>query len=107
MVLHIEKVVQFITENKTKNTLILHFHQTYVPVQSGRLSLTNVVTLISLTEVDMSLTEVVTLISLTEVTLPGIPQDRVASKLLPQNSSNLWESFLICATTISPPKSMK
>jgi hypothetical protein len=37
--------------------------------------------------------EVVTLLSLTEVMLPGIVQDRIASKLLPQNFPKLQKNF--------------
>jgi hypothetical protein len=41
----------------------------------------------------MSRTEVVTLISMTEVTLPDIPQDRIASKLFPKIVRNFRKVF--------------
>jgi hypothetical protein len=69
-------VAQFITENN-KLYKYFTFHHAYVFVRRGSLSLT----------------EVVTLLSLTEVMLPGIVQDRIASKLLPQNFPKLQKNF--------------
>jgi hypothetical protein len=62
-------------------------------VRRGRLSLIEVITLLSLTEVD---------VSSSRNDASWHLQDRVALKILPQNFSNLLKSFLICPTTMSP-----
>jgi len=88
-----EELVYFIIGNNKKNYTIISQFTTRMSVRRGRLSLIEVITLLSLTEVD---------VSSSRNDASWHLQDRVALKLLPQNFSNLLKSFLICATTMSP-----